>query len=197
VSPPPAFPFGGTRRASLGCPIFSPGLMVIVAPRGLSSAVPSLRSRAVRIASEAFGIIRQNHYRRNKWRPISIPSRPGRERGSRCSASLPISRAESMGSLVTRLRSQTILQLDGLASAPFLVCVLSRSPEAMGRRVESDRRTAKEVHRSHGVGAATVQSPHMFARSSSGGEVRPGLSVVVPAYNEEQRLGDSLSLMWA
>jgi dolichyl-phosphate beta-glucosyltransferase len=45
-------------------------------------------------------------------------------------------------------------------------------------------------------GAATVRKPHLLDRSRAG-RSRAALSVVVPAYNEERRLGETLPIVWA
>jgi dolichyl-phosphate beta-glucosyltransferase len=62
--------------------------------------------------------------------------------------------------------------------------------------IESSRGVGREFHQSHGDAAEMVRKPHLSDRAAWVGEMRPGISVVVPAYNEEQRLASSLSHIW-
>ncbi|SIN73612.1 dolichyl-phosphate beta-glucosyltransferase [Singulisphaera sp. GP187] len=66
----------------------------------------------------------------------------------------------------------------------------------MRGRVETNRGAGREFHRSHGDGAEGGRKPHLTDRFAGVGEVLSGLSVVVPAYNEEERLGASLTRIW-
>jgi dolichyl-phosphate beta-glucosyltransferase len=68
---------------------------------------------------------------------------------------------------------------------------MDQSPEARRRPYRRARGTGEEE-----VGA--VRKPHLLDRAPrvSDDEARPSLSVVVPAYNEEDRLGGSLSTIW-
>src|SRR5205807_3004168 len=71
-------------------------------------------------------------------------------------------------------------------------------PDTMHRSPEAGRRPVREPHGAGDPDVGAIRKPHLLERGYVGreGDARPALSVVVPAYNEGERLGDSLAVMW-
>jgi dolichyl-phosphate beta-glucosyltransferase len=74
--------------------------------------------------------------------------------------------------------------------------VLVESAEPMNKGLVSRRNSTRAIIAADDE-ARTVHKPHWVERTKFVEPSRPDLSVIIPAYNEERRLGETLPVVWA